>query len=135
MKHILAAIDGSKPSYRALEHAAKLAKVLGAELSLLVVRQFVVGRRDVLEVWSNEEVKAILAHAKEVVAAEGGPEPAIIEESSRDVAFTIVDVALKRGVDLVVMGASGGGSIKSFILGSVSKDVLRKSALPVTIVH
>ena len=57
MKRILTAIDGSKASYRALELAAKLAKGLGAELKILLVRQFVVGRHDVPEVWSDEEVR------------------------------------------------------------------------------
>ena len=59
MKRILTAIDGSKASYRALELAAKLAKGLGVELKILLVRQFVVGRHDVLEVWSDEEVREI----------------------------------------------------------------------------
>jgi len=135
MKRILTAIDGSKASYRALEHAAKLAKGLGAELKILLVRQFVVGRRDVLEVWSDEEVLEIRNLALGVVSAVGAPKPQILEEPSRDVAYTIVDVALRLEADLIVMGASGMGSIKAFVLGSVSNEVLRKSACPVTIVH
>ena len=135
MKDILVAIDGSKPSLRALEHAAKLAKAIGAALTLLVVRQFVVGRRDVFEVWSNEEVQNILERAKEVVATAGSPALTIVEEESRDVAFTIVDVAVKKGVDMIVMGASGMGTLKAFVIGSVSAEVLRKAACPVTIVH
>ena len=35
----------------------------------------------------------------------------------------------------IVMGAAGLGNIKSFVIGSVSADVLRKSVCPVTIVH
>lgn len=135
MKRILTAIDGSKASYRALEHAAKLAKGLGAELKILLVRQFVVGRRDVLEVWSDDEVQEIRNLAQNVIAAAGGPTAQIIEEQSRDVAYTIVEVALNSHADLIVMGASGMGSIKAFVLGSVSSEVLKKSACPVTIVH
>lgn len=135
MKDILVAIDGSKPSLRALEHSAKLAKAIGAALTLLVVRQFVVGRQDVFEVWSNEEVQNILERAREVVANAGSPALTIVEEESRDVAFTIVDIAIKRGVDMIVMGASGMGALKAFVIGSVSAEVLRKAACPVTIVH
>ncbi len=135
MKPILTAIDGSEASYRALELAAKLAKGLGAELKILLVRQFVVGRHDVLEVWTDEQVQEIESLAQNVISAVGAPEFEIIEERSRDVAYTIVEVALKTEADLIVMGASGMGSIKAFVLGSVSNEVLRKSACPVTIVH
>lgn len=72
MKHILAAIDGSKASYRALQLAVGLAKRLGASLTILVVRQLVL-------VWSNEEVRAILDKAKEAIAAAAGPQPTIVE--------------------------------------------------------
>ncbi len=135
MKRILTAIDGSKASYRALELAAKLAKGLGAELKILLVRQFVVGRHDVPEVWSDEEVREIRTLALEVVAAGDNPATEIIEERSRDVAYTIVEIALKTEAGLIVMGASGVGSIKAFVLGSVSNEVRKKSACPVTIVH
>ena len=45
------------------------------------------------------------------------------------------DVAIKKGVDMIVMGASGMGTLKAFVIGSVSAEVLRKAACPVTIVH
>ena len=62
-------------------------------------------------------------------------ESEFIDESSRDVAYTIVDVALEKGAEQIVMGASGMGSLKAFVLGSVSAEVLKKSVCPVTIVH
>lgn len=96
MKHILAAVDGSKPSYGAFEYATKLARGLGAELTLLVDRKLLVGRRDVSEIWSNEQAQSILGHAKQTVTAEGGLEPAIAEEGSRVVAFRIVDRVKSR---------------------------------------
>lgn len=58
-----------------------------------------------------------------------------VELKSRDVAHAIVDYAEKNGIELIVMGAAGLGNIKSFVIGSVSADVLRKSVWPVTIVH
>ena len=86
-------------------------------------------------VWSDEEVREIRTLALEVVAAGDNPATEIIEERSRDVAYTIVEIALKTEAGLIVMGASGVGSIKAFVLGSVSNEVLKKSACPVTIVH
>ena len=135
MKTILAAIDGSVPSYRALEQAAVISKALGADLVILLIRQFIVGRRDVLEVWTNEQVSEIRKLVGKVVSESGAPSHRILEEHSRDVAYAIVEAALVNHADLIVMGASGMGSIKALILGSVSDSVLRKAACPVMIVH
>lgn len=135
MKHILTAVDGSPPSYHALAHAASLAAALKAHLSILLVRQFVVGRHNILEVWNEDQVREIRALAGETIARNGNPDYEFIEENARDVAFTIVETALKRQADLIVMGASGMGNLKAFVLGSVSGEVLRKATCPVTIVR
>ena len=135
MKYILVAIDGSKASYRALEHAVIIAKGLGARLGILIVKQFIVGRREVLEVFNDDEIREIKNLANRIIAESGVMESEFIDESSRDVAYTIVDVALEKGAEQIVMGASGMGSLKAFVLGSVSAEVLKKSVCPVTIVH
>jgi nucleotide-binding universal stress UspA family protein len=135
MDHILSPVDGSESSFRALEVAAKLAKRLGAKHTVLAVRQYVVGRKTLAEVWSDSDVKDIFKKAKAIAAASGSAEAGIAECRARDVAHSIVDYAEQNGVDLIVMGASGAGALKAFVIGSVSADVLRKSICPVTIVH
>ncbi len=135
MKEILVAIDGSDPSFRALEHASMLANALEIELSVLIVKEFVVGRKNVLVVLNDDEIAEIQNKADEIIRDAGKPKTNMLLETSRDAAFTIVDVAIERGVDLIVVGASGKGGFKSFLLGSVSQEILRKSACPVTIVH
>lgn len=135
MDHILSPVDGSESSLRALEVAAKLAKRLGAKHTVLAVRQYVVGRKTVMEIWSDSEVKDLFKKAKEVAAAAGSVEAGIAECRARDVAHAIVDYAEQNRVDLIIMGASGIGALKAFVIGSVSADVLRKSVCPVTIVH
>jgi nucleotide-binding universal stress UspA family protein len=133
--HILTPVDGSEPSLRAVELAATLARGLGSKLTVLAVRQQIVGRRLVADVWSQDDVAALLKKAMEVTAALGIKDAALAEVKSRDVAHAIVDYAEQNDVDLIVMGASGMGSIKSFVIGAVSDEVLRKSICPVTIVH
>jgi nucleotide-binding universal stress UspA family protein len=129
MKHILVPTDGSEPSYRALALAAQLAESLGVELSILAVRQAVV------EVWEEDELSDILKKSKEIADALYRKGAAIAEMRARDVAHAILGYAEQNAVDLIVMGASGKGSVKAFLIGSVSKEVLRKSICPVTIVH
>lgn len=133
--HILTPVDGSEPSFRAVSLAAKLASGLNSKLTILVVRQYVVGRKVTADVQSQGDVDELIKKSKAAATAIGMKDVAVIEVKSRDVAHTIVDYAEKNGIDLIVMGASGMGSIKSFVIGSVSAEVLRKSICPVTIVH
>ncbi|MEL7257011.1 MAG: universal stress protein [Pseudomonadota bacterium] len=135
MKHILAAIDGSEASFRALDHAAELASLLNAELTILIVRLVIVGRKDVYAAVSKEDVEKIEHQARDAALSAGATQVSVVVETSRDTAYKIVDVAIEKGADLIVMGASGKGGFKAFLLGSVSQDVLKKSACPVTIVH
>ena len=133
--HILTPVDGSEPSIRAVELAAKLANGLNSKLTILAVRQYIVGRKVTVDVQSQDDVDLLLRKSRSVAITSGMKEATVAEVKSRDVAHTIVDYAEKNGVDLIVMGASGMGNIKSFVIGSVSAEVLRKSVCPVTIVH
>lgn len=135
MTHILAAIDGSDPSFRALEQAADLAKKLDAQLTVLIVRVIIVGRAGVFPALSADTVQDIQTRAKEACETLGVPNATILTEKSRDTAYKIVDVAIANEADMIVMGASGISGFKAFMLGSVSQDVLKKSACPVLIVH
>ncbi len=133
--HILTPVDGSEPSFRAVVLAAKLASGLNSKLTILFVRQYIVGRKVTADVLSQDDADELLKKSKEAAMAIGIKNATVVEAKSRDVAHTIVDYAEKNGIDLIVMGASGMGSIKSFVIGSVSTEVLRKSICPVTIVH
>ena len=135
MKNILVPIDGSEPSYRALEHAARLAEGLGTKLTFLAVRQYIVGRKMVVSVWTEEEVGNILKKARELAIGLYRKDVTIVEVKSRDVARAIMEYAEQNEIDLIVMGASGMGNVKAFLIGSVSEEVLRKSICPVTVVH
>lgn len=52
-----------------------------------------------------------------------------------EVASTLLAVAKKQRVDLVVMGSHGKGPIRGMFLGSVSAKVIAQSPVPVTIVR
>lgn len=135
MKHILAAVDGSDASYRALKHAAVLAKDIEAKLTILIVRLIIVSRKGVYPAMEEDEVAVIKDEAGRVAIEVGAPDPEVLVETSRDTSFTIVQVGIDKEVDLIVMGATGKSGFKAFLLGSVSQEVLRKAACPVTIVH
>ena len=133
--NILTPVDGSAPSLRAVELAAKLTTGLNSKLTILAVHQYIVGRKVTTDVQSQEDVDHLLKSSRSTATSFGLKDVTAVELKSRDVAHTIVDYAEKNGIDLIVMGAAGLGNIKSFVIGSVSADVLRKSVCPVTIVH
>jgi nucleotide-binding universal stress UspA family protein len=56
------------------------------------------------------------------------------EVASGDPAHTIVDIVERLGCDLVIMGASGMGPLRSALLGSVSHEVLHAAGVPVMII-
>ncbi len=97
--HILTPVDGSEPSFRAVSLAAKLASGLNSKLTILVVRQYIVGRKVTADVQSQGDVDELLRKSK--AAAIGMKDVAVAEVKSRDVTHTIVDYAEKNGFGYV----------------------------------
>jgi nucleotide-binding universal stress UspA family protein len=136
-KRIMAAIDGSAHANRAIDHAADLASHYGAELILLHVMASPASAHvppelhDVLRVAHLKVTKVeILRRVAEDLLQEG--EIRARQSGSRivrtligegDVADSIVSHAKNEGVDLIVMGRRGLGSVASIVLGSVSQKV------------
>jgi nucleotide-binding universal stress UspA family protein len=134
---VLVAYDGSDPSKRALDHAAKMAAMFEGELIILTVVPKVS-----VPVYSNaelgaqamdiaslqermrenysqsiqkaeEEIKGLYPHLKvDTLLLEGRPASLIVSESD------------KLGVSLIVMGSRGLGGFTGWILGSTSRQVV-----------
>ena len=49
--------------------------------------------------------------------------------------FELVKEAQKSKADLIVMGTRGLGTLKGFLVGSVSRKVIHYAACPVMVVH
>ena len=50
-------------------------------------------------------------------------------------AHAILEVAGKKGCDLIVMGTQGEGGLSGMLVGSVTQKVLAKSKIPVMVVR
>jgi len=148
MERILAAVDGSAPSLKAVDLAAELAGKYGAELILITVE------RDIVPVVS-EEVRAyaraehiadltsdpgftaaenVLAGARLKAQAKGAPLVAT-EVGSGDPAEAIIDLAKSRSADLIVIGSRGHGRLAGLLLGSVAQKVVAHAVCPVLVVR
>ncbi len=85
------------------------------EIAARMLQEFIIRESD-----AHPELSALTA--AETILVEGLP------------AGRICEVAVDKGVRLVVIGNVGRSALKSLLLGSVAEDVVRTSAAPVVVV-
>lgn len=150
MKRMLAAVDGSEASTRAVEFAADLAAKFQAELVLVCV----VGREAlpdfaVMDVqldqvrggageaggvghFAESVARDALAKARKQAAARGA-ESIRTEVGFGDPAQEILKFQEQTGAELIVVGSRGRGRLAGLLLGSVSQKVASLAACTVAI--
>ena len=150
---ILAPLDGSEHSLRALEIAIQTAKKFGGKISLIHVYSVTAGpiimpepttltpsvvpAMTAAEVFKVAEAarkagRNILASGEERVKAEGIQVETMLREG--DTVQEILKAAREGEFDLIVMGARGISKIREILLGSVSDGVIRNAPCPVLVV-
>lgn len=145
---ILVAFDGSEPSMRALDLAAKTAAIFKGELVILTVvpktpfpilaeegstsfraREYEEYQRKMFESYKNsmERAKSEIIQKYpdlkyESVLIEGRPSSIIVEEAEN------------REVNLIIIGSRGLGGITGWILGSTSRKVVDQCTKPILVI-
>jgi nucleotide-binding universal stress UspA family protein len=141
IRNILVAFDGSPSSEKACEMASILAKGYQAKvviafaiprvtvLSARARRQFETGIED------RARTEALKVQAK--LAQEVGIEAKVrVVRSEESIAATLIDLADKEDIDLVVAGTRGLGVFSRMILGSVSTAILNQASnYPILVVR
>lgn len=140
MKTFVVGVDGSEPAQRAVRWAAELAEKFGGAVKLV----YVIPRMSLppelygealLEVDTihRAEAERILASAeKEITRAGLSASHEVLMGGSE--AALIAEVASAPDVELVVVGSTGKGAIKSLMVGSVSTRLLQICTKPVLVV-
>lgn len=144
-KHILITTDGSKIAHAAAEHGLKLAKALGAKVTLLTVTE----GWSVLEAAQKAEMgvrnpiaefeKIADQHAADALSsAQAAAKTAGIACESVHVrdshpAEAIIATAKSHGCDLIVMGSHGRRGLGQLLLGSQTARVLAQTSVPVLV--
>lgn len=136
-KKILVGTDGSDSASKAVDHAAELAKAMGAQL--VVLTAYASPRSDVgstfgrADAYPGQEIgQAILRDAEKHIG-EGLTVKTVVREG--DPAEGLIDVAEEEGVDLIVVGNKGMTGAKRFLLGSVPNQISHHAPSNVLIVH
>ena len=146
---ILVAVDGSEISLRAVKFVIALNRELAkpARVTLLAVDpphfpgvESRIGSKAVQQMHEESQDQKLRDARRSLSRAKGGaPRRATREPHDRaetaDAAETILAVARKEKVDLIVLGSHGRGAVKGILLGSVSSKVIAQGDIPVTIVR
>jgi CBS domain-containing protein/nucleotide-binding universal stress UspA family protein len=136
---ILVPIDYSEPSSAALELAAHIARAFKGRLlvlHLLPIEVYAVADYPVVTgdgVRVAEETQRLSQHVRDLL----GPEaPAYeVEVTWGSPYLQIVDYAIERRADLIVIGTHGRTGIKHVLLGSVAEKTVRLAPCPVLTVR
>ena len=140
IKKILVPLDGSDSSFRAAEYAVKLAKMSGAEIicthavtSLpyleygkagLATHKYIEGVKNEAETW-YERVRSM-------------GDVKVSGETILDVMSSveaIVNYAVEKNIDLIVIGTKGRTGLKRILMGSVASGVVALAGCPVLVVR
>ena len=136
---ILLAVDGSEHALHSARTAANLARTMNSkEFRIVVVYDFIppyLGEPNLQFAIDArmEEAKAIMQKAVETV----GDIPCEIhtEFIEGSPAEDIIDVAITRKSDVIVIGSRGHGTLAGLLLGSTSQKVVAHAPCPVLIVR
>lgn len=141
---LMVPVDDSLPALRALEEAAKMAKVCGAAVvvvHVVDVAEFnwgvtALGDAKALRQAVDAAGQKVLNHAVAVLAKAGVPyETCVLENAGGRIADLLIAEAKSQAVDLLVMGTHGFSGLMHLLLGSVAEGVVRQASMPVLLVR
>jgi nucleotide-binding universal stress UspA family protein len=137
---MLVAVDGSEHAEHAVRHALDMARRVADARIVLVNVQPPAMSGEVSNLLTAEEVMEQHAEAGRLALAAAR---ALLDEAGvaydTEIAIgrpaeAIVECAQKRGCDVIVVGASSRGRVRSIVLGSVASKVVHIAEVPVTVV-
>jgi len=140
MLKILLPVDGSEASVRATDYVVGLARagakvhanVLNVQVPVLSGHAKMFLSQDVLNEYYRTEGEKTLLPAIESLKQAGVP--ATEHLAVGHIGETIAQYAKQHGIDQIVMGTRGMGSVSNMLLGSVATKVIHLSHVPVTLV-
>ena len=142
--NVVVGTDGSETAEAAVRHAAGLAKLFGARLTVVTAftpqpeqeaRRQAEAPPDMRWLISDATSADERARRGRAIAREEGAEDVLIRVDSGDPAALLLDAAEETGADVIVVGSKGMTSAKRFVLGSVPNKISHHAPCDVVIVH
>ncbi|HYM65718.1 MAG TPA: universal stress protein [Patescibacteria group bacterium] len=133
-KQILVALDGSPYSRRALPTAIEVAKKFDSSIFVLHVSEHDKGRAASFSTETPAEASMLVADAVEAAHKAGLKAAGEVRDAgAQHAARFIVDAAMEKGADLIVMGSRGLSDVQGIFLGSVTHKVIQTAEIPVLV--
>src|SRR3989338_4876253 len=135
LKKILVPLDGSKNALRGLNMALAFAKPTGSTiigLNVFSLSSVIIGSSN-MKNKTRKKSEEIIKQA-EAMSQKANVSFTGIIKISGNIGNTIITVAEKHGVDMIVIGSGGPDPELGIFLGSVANHVANKSKIPVTVV-
>ena len=132
-KTILWATDGSETAAQALPYVLELAESTGSRLVVGHVREIITGRGGGYTVYADDaDISAAVEKQVEELAATG-VKATFVERTALQghTAKIISEIAEEYGAELIVVGTRGHSRLGSFLIGSVTQELLHQQAAPV----
>lgn len=142
IERILVATDFSACSEAAGTYAGRLARQLEVGVHVVHVVDtsgILAGYRDTP--FRAQRLREVIVGAEERTARFAGRHFGQLEDvqvmvpDSRDPCAAILDEAERTAADMIVMGTHGDTGLMRMILGSVAEQVVRRSTIPVLVMH
>lgn len=138
---LLIAVDFSTTLDSVIAYASKLGSLLNAKIWLLHVAEpnpELVGHevasqvlRDLAAKEFHEEHHQLQQAGDELRKAGLDCVPLLIQGGT---ATTVLNEAEKLGIDMIVLGSHGEGTVKKLFIGSTCEDVIKSSTIPILVV-
>jgi len=141
---VVVGTDGSETAEAAVRHAAGLAKLFDARLTIVTgftahpeeeARRQAEAPPDVRWIITDASSADERARRGRAIAREVGVEEVVIRVDSGDPASLLLDAAEDMSADVIVVGSKGMTSPKRFVLGNVPNKVSHHATCDVVIVH
>jgi len=148
LRRVLVAVDGSENSERAFRVALKVAQQAGAELMILNVLPGITtlgamaSRVPLPQSAYDEFFESAEKASRELVSREalvakglGAKVTAEVIRSTETIVQAIIDFAVEKKIDLIVVGTRGLGGFKRLLMGSVSTGIVTHAHCSVLVVR
>ena len=129
---IVVGVDGSAGSARALEWAAREARLRGAVLEIVHADFY---RHEVLELFAPDVLRAEKSVAAAAARRARELEPGIVTEVRiADPPAHVALIEASKEADMLVVGSHGLSGMKELMLGSVSRECVHHAHCPVVVI-
>lgn len=137
-KKILVTLDNSPVDKSILDHIRPLARLTGAQITLVHVADgFGARLQDQLNLQDSEEIRqdrAYLEKERDRLKAEGFQANSVLVHG-KEVVDGILSVARENNCDLIAMATHGHGPVKDMILGSVAENLRHHTDIPILMIR